>query len=151
ALMGMGPATESEAAILANASFEGDSLATGAPGVLSDADGNYTLSAPADWTLTGGTGGVFAPAASIVDPAGLTGSNVAWLRQNATLAQDTGLTLEEGAIYRLSLDLGDRSSMPWPSGEARLMSGTTVLATLALDAPGDGEWSSVSLETGAID
>src|SRR5690606_17159906 len=103
ALMGMGPATESEAAILANASFEGDSLATGAPGVLSDADGNYTLSAPADWTLTGGTGGVFAPAASIVDPAGLTGSNVAWLRQNATLAQDTGLTLEEGAIYRLSL------------------------------------------------
>jgi hypothetical protein len=143
--------TDEAAATLSNASFEDDSLADGAPGVISHPLGNYTTSAPSGWALTG-TGGVFAPTAAVIDLGGLSGTNVAWLGSaNAQLSQDTGVTLVEGATYSLTLNVGDRLDLGWPGGEARLMAGATELASIALTAPAtNGTWSTVTLETGTV-
>lgn len=150
ALLGFSP-TGTTAATVNNASFEANSMAIGQPGVITHALGNYTTTAPTGWSLTG-TGGVFAPAAGIIDPAGLSATNVAWLGQNAVLEQDTGILLQEGSSYRLSLNVGDRTDLAWPGGEARLVAADgTVLATLSLAAPAaNGGWSAVTLETGPI-
>lgn len=140
-----------EAAALDNAGFEANSMATGEPNVIAHALGNYTTVAPDGWTLTGGSGGVIAPVDSVVDPAGRSGENVAWLREGATLSQDTNIVLEEGATYRLSLDVGDRTNMDWPGGEARLIaSNGDVLAAVTLPEPADGMWETVQFDTGVI-
>src|SRR5690606_6314380 len=98
-----------------------------------------------------GQGGLIAPVPGISDPTGLTGPQVAWLRQGGELSQDTGIVLEEGDIYRLTIDIGDRTDQGWPGGEARLVdSNDVVLAVKSLDAPADGSWSTVTLETTAI-
>ncbi|MEP3329230.1 peroxidase family protein [Sedimentitalea sp.] len=151
-LLGLTTGTDEEAAALGNASFEMDSLADGVPGVTTHVDGNYTATAPDGWTISGGAGGLIAPEATIVDQTGPSGDNVAWLREGAILAQTTTTVVEADANYRLTFDIGDRLDMDWPGGEARLMAGTTEIATLSLAAPGaDGGWSTVSLETGDID
>ena len=136
---------------LSNGDFEANSLASGTPGVMIHPLGNYTTTAPTGWTITGGSGGLIAPVASVVDPDGLTGGNAAWLRQGATLARDTGVTIADGASYSLSFDLGDRTQMAWPGGEARLVaSNGDVLASMSLGAPPDGGWASVTLTTGPL-
>ncbi|WOD12976.1 peroxidase family protein [Pseudomonas sp. NyZ704] len=150
-LVGLSDPTETTAASLVNASFEANSLAAGQPGVITDVNGNYTTAAPTGWTLTG-QGGLIDPAAGVVDQNGIEGTNVAWLRAGGMLSQDTGQILEEGASYRLTLDIGDRTNMDWPGGEARLVAGGLVLATVALTAPAqDGGWATISFETGLID
>src|SRR5262249_26446694 len=91
------------------------------------------------------------PVASIVGPSDA-GPKVAWLGQNAQLSQETGETLEAGARYRLSLDIGDRTDGPFLGGTARLVAEDgTVLASQALAAPADGQWATVTFETAAID
>lgn len=151
-LLGLSDPVTTAAADLANASFEGDSLQSGEAGVITDANGNYTTTAPTGWTLTGGAGGVFAPADHIVDSSGLDGGNVAWLRDGAVLSQATGLTLEEGVNYRLTLNVGDRTDMNWPGGRARLVDANgNVLATVELPTPADGTLSTVTFETGVLD
>jgi hypothetical protein len=140
-----------EVLALANADFETDSLVSGAPGVITNAFGNFTLSAPTGWTITGGQGGLYAPIDTIVDPDGLSGPGVVWLRQGATLASETGVTLEDNASYAVNVDLGDRSNQGWPGGELRLVvENGDVLASVALPTPPDGGWSSQRLETGPI-
>ncbi|QNI02547.1 heme peroxidase [Halomonas sp. SH5A2] len=149
-LVGLSDPTETIAASVENASFEMDSLASGESGVITHANGNYTTAAPTGWTLTG-QGGLIAPAAGVVDETGIEGTNVAWLRESGMLSQATGQTLEEGDSYRLTLDIGDRTNMDWPGGEARLVAGGVVLATVSLTAPAeDGGWATFSFDTGTI-
>ena len=140
---------------LANAGFETQSMADGAPGVITDALGNYTIGAPDGWSLTGGTGGVFAPAAAVTDAGGHPGPNVAWLTGGATLAQSSGL-LAEGVAYTLSFRVGDRTDQVWSGGTARLIAvsadglTTVFLSQTTLPTPADGQWAAVSLSTTAI-
>ncbi|PCI02381.1 MAG: hypothetical protein COB78_13430 [Hyphomicrobiales bacterium] len=149
---------EEESTVLSiiNGSFEARSLADGEPGVTIDAFGNYTTGNPDGWIITGGTGGLFAPKDNISDTSGHAGDNVVWLRSGATLSQDSGEDLAEGANYTLSLNVGDRtgSAGQWPGGDVCLVAtdGTTtvVLSTLTLPTPADGEWSTVTLNTGPI-
>ena len=138
-----------------NASFEALALTTGTPGVFTDALGNFTVEAPTDWTITGGVGGLYAPAAAINDPAGHDGANVVWLREGATLAQDTGEILLQGNTYTFNFSVGDRTDQAFPGGTARLIAtnGTTTieLATIALPTPAvNGGWAPVSLSSGPI-
>ncbi len=138
-----------------NGGFEADSLADGAPGVTTDALGNYTVGSPTGWTIANGVGGLFAPAATVNDPGGHAGGNVVWLREGAVLAQNTGVSLVAGADYTLNFKVGDRTDQSWPGGTVRLMASDGVnpailLATLVLPEPADGMWSDVSLMTGPI-
>lgn len=139
---------------LTNAGFEAQSLADGQPGVITDALGNYTLSAPTGWTISGGLGGTFSPAASVIDPAGHSGGNVAWLTSGAVLSQTAGV-LTANSSYTLSFNVGDRTDQAWSGGTARLVAvstdgSTTVLATSALSEPVDGEWTPMSISTGPV-
>jgi T1SS-143 domain-containing protein len=150
-------ATVSEAGSLdplANGSFEQDNLATGQNGVQADSRGNYTYTAPSGWTITGGTGGVFAPSSDIIDPAGHNGSNVAWLHSGAVLAKDTGTTLVAGQVYSVHFDVGDRTDQTFGGGIVKLFATngiTTVeLSSLALPVPADGKWASVDLNSPLI-
>ena len=137
-------------AVIGNSSFELDSLASGAPNVQSDPRGNYTFTPPSGWSMSG-IGGVFAPAASVINQAGLAGAQVAWLGQDALLAKDTGQVLEKGIIYRLSIDVGDRLDLDWPGGVARLVAENgTVLASKVLEAPVNGNWATVIFQTDPI-
>ncbi|WP_304363992.1 peroxidase family protein [Paracoccus albicereus] len=143
--------TSETPATLVNASFEGDSLASGEPGVITNALGNYKIEAPTGWEITGGTGGLYAPTAAISNPDGQTGDNVVWLQQNAMLSQDTGIVLAASEEYRLIFDIGDRTDQAWPGGEARLVTaGGVVLASVQLSAPADGQWAEVVLSTGPL-
>ncbi|WP_280137462.1 peroxidase family protein, partial [Bosea sp. Root381] len=128
ALVGL-PPTIAEAANISNASFDLDSLADGAPNVISTVIGNYTFTSPMGWEILG-AGGLFAPSASVIDQAALAGANVVWLGQDGLLAKDTGLVLEGGVSYRLSFDVFDRLDLASQSGVARLVADDgTVLAS----------------------
>ena len=137
---------------LANPGFEAQSLADGAPGVISSPLGNYAIGAPAGWTLTGGTGGIYAPDASIIDQSGIDGGNVAWITGGATLSQSAG-PIAEGGSYTLQFRVGDRTDMAWSGGSARLLAvspdglTTVFLTQAALPTPTDGQWADVSLST----
>ncbi|MDA0672231.1 MAG: hypothetical protein O3C67_00785, partial [Cyanobacteria bacterium] len=144
------------AATIANSNFEANSLASGQPSVISHSLGNYTTTAPTGWTITGGVGGLYDPADSVSDPSGHDGGNVVWLRQGATLAQNTGVVLAEGASYELTFKVGDRTNMAWPGGTARLVADDgvnppVVLSAIALPEPADGQWAPVTLNSGDID
>lgn len=139
---------------LLNPSFEAQSLADGAPGVVSNPLGNFTTTAPNGWTITGGSGGLFAPVDSVSSTAGHPGPNVAWLTGGATLAQDSG-PLTAGASYELGFRVGDRTDQVWSGGSARLVAvgaggATTVIASVTLPEPADGQWTDVTLATGPI-
>ena len=137
---------------VANGSFEADSMADDGPGgaVEENPLGNFTFNAPQGWVITG-TGGVYDPADGIVTPAGVTGTNVAWLNPDATLRQDTTVSLQEGGIYRLTFNVADRTDQAFGGGTARLVTlDGDVLATVALPTPADGQWATVSLTTSAI-
>ena len=138
---------------LANGSFEADSMvADGAGPVQENPLGNFIIGSPQGWTLSG-TGGVYAPdpAANIVDPAGHTGGNVAWLNVGATLTQNTSASLEEGIVYRLTFRVGDRTDQNFGGGTARLVTADgDILAEIALPSPDSGEWANVTLTTAAV-
>ena len=139
----------------ANQSFEAQALTDGEPGVISDPRGNYAFGAPTGWTLTGGTGGIFAPAASVIDQSGIDTTNVAWITGGATLSQQSG-PLVEGATYTLSFRAGDRTDQAWSGGSARMLAvspdglTTVFLAQATLPTPADGGWADVSLTAAAI-
>jgi T1SS-143 domain-containing protein len=139
---------------LTNGSFEGDSLATGAPGVTTDARGNYTYGASTGWTIIGGAGGLFAPVDAISNTSEHSGGNVVWLREGATLAQNTGSALAAGDVYAVHFNLGDRTDQSFPGGTVRLIAfngvDSYVLSSLALPTPADGHWTTVDLSTGQI-
>jgi len=149
-------AEETTVLSIVDGSFEARSLADGEPGVTLDSRGNYTVGSPADWTISGGTGGLFAPVDATSDVAGHAGDNVVWLHSGAMLWQDSGEDLVAGANYTLSLNVGDRTDQAWPGGTAQLVAtndgGATFvsLAMLALPTPANGDWSSVTLDTGPI-
>ncbi|MGX9393321.1 T1SS-143 repeat domain-containing protein [Nitrobacteraceae bacterium UC4446_H13] len=140
---------------LINGSFEANSLASGTPGVIVDARGNYTYGAPTGWTITGGNGGLFAPTAAISDSSQHSGGNVVWLREGAMLAQNTGTMLVAGDVYTLHFNVGDRTDQSYPGGTVRLIAfngiDSVVLQTLELPTPADGQWAAVNLSTGQID
>lgn len=141
--------------VLANAGFEQDSLADGDPGVFTDALGNYTMTAPSGWTITGGLGGVYDPIDSISDPAGNGGGKVAWITGGAVLSQVAGPGTA-GVSYTLDFSVGDRTDQTWSGGTARIRAvspdnATSVLLAITnLPAPSDGQWAPVSLTTGAL-
>jgi len=148
------PGEGPEALELLNTSFEDQPLLDGAPGVTSNPLGNFTTTAPSDWTITGGSGGLFAPVDSVSSTAGHPGPNVAWLTGGATLSQDSG-TLTEGASYQLSLSVGDRTDQVWSGGTARLVAVgaggvTTVISSVTLPEPADGQWADLTLNSGPI-
>ncbi|MBU2359366.1 MAG: hypothetical protein KKB02_10615, partial [Alphaproteobacteria bacterium] len=132
-------------------SFEATSLADGQAGVISNPLGNFTTAAPAGWTLTGG-GGLFAPAATTTSAAGHTGGNVAYLQGGGSLSQNlSGVVLQTGGFVSLSLNVGDRTDIAWTGGEVRLVDANgVVLATAILPEPADGQWSSVTLDSGPV-
>ncbi|WP_313760861.1 DUF5801 repeats-in-toxin domain-containing protein, partial [Rhizobium sp.] len=140
--------------ILANGTFEQDRLAAGLPGVQPDTRGNYSYNAPTGWTITGGIGGLFAPAASIVSAEGHDGGNVVWLHSGATLARDTGTTLVAGQVYSLHFDVGNRTDQDFGGGVAKLIATngnqTVVLSQITLTEPADGKWGSVDLNSPVI-
>jgi Ca2+-binding RTX toxin-like protein len=147
--------TTSAQQTLTNTSFEEQSLADDGPGgtVNEDPLGNYTYGSPTGWTLTG-TGGTYAPVWYINLATGHEGSNVAWLDSGATLSQVGGETLVAGLNYSLSLKVGDRTDQPFGGAEVRLIASDgmtdTLLSSTTVSAPAQGEWSTVTLETGAI-
>ncbi len=140
--------------ILANGTFEQNSLATGQNGVVEDGRGNYSYSAPTGWTITGGVGGLFAPATSIVSAEGHDGGNVVWLREGATLARDTGTTLSAGQVYSLHFDVGNRADQDFGGRIAKLIATngnqTVVLSQISLTEPADGKWGSIDLNSPVI-
>ena len=149
-LLGLANPTETVSATLTNAGFEAQSLETGQPDVITHPNGNYTMTVPTGWTLTG-EGGLIDPMDFVINPSGIEGSNVAWLRNGGVLSQATGQTLVEGTNYRVTVDIGDRSDLDWPGGELRLVdSNSNVLASMSLGTPPEGGWSTVTLETGPI-
>ena len=78
-----------KAFVVANNSFEVDSLTSGDPGVMTDASlGNYTMTAPTGWTLAG-NGGLFAPTTGAIANNGHQGGNVAWLVGGAVLTAES--------------------------------------------------------------
>ncbi|MGE0741122.1 MAG: peroxidase family protein, partial [Hyphomonadaceae bacterium] len=136
---------------LANASFEADSLADGEPGVNVDPNGNYTLTPPTGWSMTG-TGGVYAPVDAITSNVSHTGAQVAWLTAGASMSQDTGVILREGGIYKLTVRLGDRTDQTFGGATVSLVTvDGDVIATIPVAAPTtEGGWRAVTLNTPAI-
>lgn len=148
------PGEGAEVLNIVNASFEDQSLLDGEPGVTSNPLGNFTTTAPSGWTIAGGSGGLFAPIDSVSASAGHPGPNVAWITGGATLSQDSG-TLTEGASYQLTLSVGDRTDQAWTGGTARLVAVgaggvTTVISSVSLPEPADGQWADVTLDSGPI-
>ncbi|WP_295557663.1 peroxidase family protein [uncultured Hyphomicrobium sp.] len=144
---GVGLATVTQ---LSNASFETDSLTAGSPGVIEDPLGNYTLTSPTGWIVSG-TGGLYQPTAAVIASAGHSGAKVAWLNPGATLSRDTGVTLVEGQVYRFSLNVGDRSEQAFGGGTVRLLTADgDVVATVTLPTPANGTWAPVTISTGTI-
>ena len=136
---------------LTNASFEADSMAAGAPNVIVDPKGNYAFIDPRGWDVVGPFGGVYAPTADIIDPANHVGGNVVFLDQGTMLARDTGVALQQGGIYQLTFQVGDRSDQNFAGGSVRFVTADgDVLASIALPTPADGKWASVTLKTGPI-
>lgn len=139
---------------VANANFGADSLLAGAPAVVPDIKGNYTIGSPTGWTIAGGVGGLFAPDSAISDPVGHGGGGVVWLQGGATLSQNTGKVLAAGDTYSLSLNVGDRTDEAWPGGEVRLVATngfvSYALKTASLPEPADGHWLHVTLDSGPI-
>ncbi|MDB5638306.1 MAG: hypothetical protein JWP51_3214 [Bradyrhizobium sp.] len=139
---------------VANANFGADSLLAGAPAIVPDIKGNYTIGSPTGWTIAGGVGGLFAPDSAISDPVGHGGGGVVWLQGGATLSQNTGKVLAAGDTYSLSLNVGDRTDEAWPGGEVRLVATngfvSYVLKTASLPEPADGHWLHVTLDSGPI-
>ena len=121
---------------IANSSFEADAVAAGDP---------PTTTAPTGWELTG-TGGVLDTGTAV----GHAGANVAYLDAGAILAQNTGVTLETGETYKLTLKAGDLAGVDFGGGTARLVAddgaGTlTVIGSVALPTPADGAFANVTL------
>ena len=142
----------SDTIALTNDSFEADSMADDGPGgvVQENPLGNFAFIDPQGWDITG-FGGVYAPVAGIIDPAGHTGGNVVFLDSGATLVRNTGVILDAGESYTLTFNVGDRTDQNFGGGTARLVTvDGDVLATVALPTPADGQWAEVSLSTGAI-
>ena len=107
ALVGL-PATIVEVANVSNASFELDSLADGAPNVISTPIGNYTHGSPTGWEILG-FGGLFAPSASVIDTTGLAGANVVWLGQDGLLLRTPDWFSNRGSAIASPL----MSSIDW--------------------------------------
>jgi hypothetical protein len=126
---------------LTNSSFEADPMtADGAGPVQADPLGNDIIGNPQDWVITG-TGGVYDPADRIVDPGGVTGSNVVWLNPGASLSQDTTVDLQEGRTYRLTFNVADRTDQGF---------GSVSLTTRAIAAAQAGEQLRIEIvNTGA--
>ncbi|MGV8832261.1 MAG: DUF5801 repeats-in-toxin domain-containing protein [Devosia sp.] len=140
--------------VVVNGSFDLNPLTTGQPGVYAHALGNYSYGSPSGWTIAG-VGGLFAPIDSVSETDNHAGENVAWLSGGATLSQVNGQTLVAGEVYTLTLSVGDRSDLDWTGGEVRLVASNggapVILASQALPTPADGDWSHVTLQTGATD
>ncbi|MBB3302951.1 Ca2+-binding RTX toxin-like protein [Rhizobium sp. BK077] len=140
----------SNAIALSNGSFEADSMTSG-PDVIADAVlGNYAFIDPQGWDITG-FGGVYAPTAAAIGAAGHSGGNVVFLDNAATLVRNTGVSLQQGSVYQMTFNVGDRLDTNFGGGTARLVATDgTVLATATLPTPADGQWAPVTLNTGAV-
>lgn len=135
--------------VLANSSFEAQALGNGLG--TTNTNGTYLSGNPDYWTLT--QGGIWAPDTEtavdtdfVVNPAGMSGSQVAYITGTGTLSQDVDATATEGATYTLSFALGNREDRPTSSVHAYLYAGTTLLADTIAQNSGDG-WINVSFDT----
>ncbi len=112
--------------------------------------GNFAFIDPQGWDVTG-FGGIFAPTEAVISAAGHSGGNVVFLDSGATMVRNTGELLVQGKVYELTFNVGDRLDQVFGGGTARLVTvDGDILATIALPIPADGQWTEVSLSTGAI-
>jgi len=104
---------------------------------------SYEIGTVSGWTLTG-SDGEFRPG----PPSGITtffnsvpdGTTVAF-SNGGTLSQIVGATVQVGATYTLTVDVGARKNTPEPSTEALVINGNTYLATGTLPPLHSGNWS----------
>ncbi len=113
---------------VANPSFESPAL-SGANA--------FTTVAPAGWTSTGGSSGVWLP--SITGYAAPDGVQVAY-SNGSVLSQTLADVLTANTEYTLTVSVGLRPGIPAPGYEVTLLAGSTVLGTV--------NQSSVSLVSG---
>ncbi|WP_218463706.1 peroxidase family protein [Maritimibacter sp. DP1N21-5] len=135
--------------VLANSSFEAQKLGNGLG--TTNTNGTYLSGSPDSWTVT--QGGIWAPDTEtdldpdfVVDPAGMLGSQVAYINGTGTLSQDVDATAKEGATYALSFALGNREDQPTSSVHAYLYAGATLLADTVAQNADDG-WINVTFDT----
>ncbi|MCS3743702.1 peroxidase family protein, partial [Rhizobium sp. BK661] len=132
--------------------FDAVVLSDGTPGVNVDAAlGNWTETPPPGWDITGGFGGVYDPTATVIAETGHGGGNVVFLDSAAVLTHDTGVLLQGGRTYSLTLNVGDRTDQTFGGGTVQLVAaGGAILSSLVLPIPGEGGWLPVTLSSGVV-
>ncbi len=118
-------------------------------------EGNHTINSITGWTAVnnGGNGGVFNPGDNeypgASNPADIFttvhGQNVAY-SNGRTIQQQLNATFDPAAVYRLSVDVGRRLDVPFPSTGAyiQLLAGTQVIASVATPVPSSGGFLTVT-------
>jgi hypothetical protein len=124
-----------------NPKFEANSLG----------EGGLTINNIIGWTAVnnGGNGGVFNPdnneypgASSIIGGISpVIGKNVAYTN-GRTIQQQLTAVFQPGSTYKLSVDVGQRLDVPFPSTGAfiQLLAGNTVIASSRTPIPGSGSF-----------
>lgn len=119
-----------------------------------EADTGTSINTITSWTAVenGGNGGVFTPGSNSYPGASNTnssftsafGENVAY-SNGRTIEQTLNATFNPANVYRLSVDVGKRLDVPFPSAGAsiQLLAGDTVIATAVTPVPPSGGFLTV--------
>jgi autotransporter-associated beta strand protein len=131
---------------ISDGTFASVNLASGATGVTTDTTrGNYTTTAPPNWSFTQGSGGAFAPTTYVSDssggsPMGFAGEQVAYINPSSTIVQTFGTpTVTSGTeAITISLNLGTRIDGPPTTGTVTITAlvGSTVVGQTTFNAVG---------------
>lgn len=126
------------------------------PGFEADllTDGDATIKQITGWITVenGGNGGAFNPGSNSYPGASNTnssfssafGQNIAY-SNGRTIEQKLNATFNPANVYRLSVDVGTRLDVPFPSAGAsiQLLAGDTVIATTVTPVPASGSFLTV--------
>ena len=120
-----------------------------------ETDTGSTINTITGWTAVnnGGNGGVFTPGSDNYPGASNTsssftsafGENVAY-SNGRTIEQQLNTTFNPANVYRLSVDVGRRLDVPFPSTGAsiQLLAGNTVIASAGTPVPPNGGFLTVT-------
>ena len=72
------------------------------------------------------------------------GKNVGWIN-SGSIFQALNWTVNSGNIFTLSIDIGNRSDLPFPEYSVALLAGDDVLVSGGSVTPGDGLFSTLTL------
>ena len=142
--------------LAAQASYAG-SITVANPGFETDllTDGGNTISTITGWTAVnnGGNGGLFNPTDNAYLGSSNTsssftsifGQNVAY-SNGRTIEQTLTATFNPATTYKLSVDVGKRLDVAFPSTGAsiQLLAGTKVIASSATPTPASGSFTTVT-------